>query len=119
MSTRRSRSRVRHVNSAYLEPTDTTSCRRPFWRRRVSVFRPPRVLMRARKPCLFFRFRLWGLYVGIMAGSPLVPGCSSLIIELAKISEIGPWSQARDPRASMAHKPFSHMGRIDFSTSPF
>jgi len=110
MSTRRSRSRVRHVNPAYLEPTDTTSCRRPFWRRRVSVFRPPRVLMRARKPCLFFRFRLWGLYVGIMAGSPLFPGCSSSIIELAKISEMGPCRQDRGPLASRARKPFSHMG---------
>ncbi len=110
MSTRRPRSRVRHVNSAYLEPTDTTNCRRPFWRRRVRVFRPPRVLMRARKPCLFFRFRLWGLYVGIMAGSPVVPGSSASIIELAKISEMGPCSQDRNRRAATARKPFSHMG---------
>ena len=77
MSSRRPGPRVRHVKSAYLEPTDTTSRRRPFRRRRVSVFRPARVLMRARKPCLFFRFRFRGLYVGIMAGGPLVPGCVS------------------------------------------
>lgn len=79
MSTRRPGCRVRHVDSAYLEPTDTTSCRRPFWRRRVRVIRPPRVFMRARKPCLFFRFRLWGLYVGIMVGSPVVWGSSASI----------------------------------------
>lgn len=68
---RRSRSRADQQEGPYLEPTLTTSRRRPFWRRRFRVFRPPLVCMRARNPCLFFRFRFRGLYVGIMISHPL------------------------------------------------
>lgn len=65
---RRPRPRAGQNPGSYLEPTLTTSRRRPFWRRRFRVFRPPLVCMRARNPCLFFRFRFRGLYVGIMIG---------------------------------------------------
>jgi hypothetical protein len=57
--------------TGYFEPTVTTSRRRPCRRRRLRVSRPPLVRMRARKPCLFFRFRFRGLYVGIMGNHPL------------------------------------------------
>ena len=67
---RRPRSRVRQYHQLYLEPMLTTNCRRPLWRRRLRVFRPPLVCMRARNPCLFFLFRFRGLYVGIMASHP-------------------------------------------------
>ena len=67
---RRPRSRVRQSHKLYLEPMLTTNCRRPLWRRRLRVFRPPLVCMRARNPCLFFLFRFRGLYVGIMASHP-------------------------------------------------
>jgi len=53
-----------HALLSYFDPVDTTRRLRPFLRRRFSVCRPALVLMRARKPCLFFRFRLRGLYVG-------------------------------------------------------
>lgn len=33
---------------------------RPLRRRRLITVRPPGVLIRLRKPCLFLRFRLWG-----------------------------------------------------------
>ena len=33
---------------------------RPFWRRLLSTSRPPLVLIRTRKPCVRFRFRLFG-----------------------------------------------------------
>jgi hypothetical protein len=56
--------------TGYFEPTVTTSRRRPRRRRRLRVSRPPLVCMRARNPCLFFRFRFRGLYVGIMGNHP-------------------------------------------------
>lgn len=70
-SARRPRCRVRQNQRPYLEPTLTTSRRRPFWRRRFRVLRPPFVFIRARNPCLFFLFRFRGLYVGIMISHPL------------------------------------------------
>ena len=51
---------------AYFEPTVTVSWLRPRRRRRVRVLRPARVFIRARKPCLFRRFRFLGLYVGFI-----------------------------------------------------
>jgi hypothetical protein len=45
----------------YLEPISTTRRARPRRRRRFSTARPPRVAIRARNPCLFFRFRFRGL----------------------------------------------------------
>jgi len=59
--------RARQTHWLYFEPTLTTSCRRPLWRRRLRVFLPALVSIRARNPCLFFLFRFRGLYVGIMA----------------------------------------------------
>lgn len=52
------------TRTSYLEPTVTVSCLRPFLRREFRTSRPAAVFMRARKPCLFLRFRLCGLYVG-------------------------------------------------------
>jgi hypothetical protein len=46
-------------------PMETTRRLRPCLRRRFRIFRPAFVAIRARKPCLFFRFRLCGRYVGI------------------------------------------------------
>ena len=43
---------------------ETVSCFRPFLRRRERTARPQRVAIRARNPCLFFRLRLCGRYVG-------------------------------------------------------
>lgn len=48
-----------------FRPTDTARRFRPCLRRRFRILRPAFVAMRARKPCLFFRFRLCGRYVGI------------------------------------------------------
>jgi len=76
---RRPRSRARQTLGPYFEPTLTTRRRRPLWRRRLRVFRPPLVCMRARNPCLFFRFRFRGLYVGIMANHPPDPRLRSKI----------------------------------------
>ena len=45
---------------------ETTSCRRPFLRRRDRTARPQRVAMRARKPCLLIRRLLRGRYDGFM-----------------------------------------------------
>jgi hypothetical protein len=43
------------------QPPDYTVSRlRPFARRRFNVFRPPGVLIRSRKPCVFFRRRTFG-----------------------------------------------------------
>lgn len=69
-SARRPLTRARPTHRSYFEPTDTTKRRRPLWRRRLRVFRPPFVSIRARNPCLFFRLRFRGLYVGIMASHP-------------------------------------------------
>jgi hypothetical protein len=70
--------------TSYFEPTVTTSRRRPCRRRRLRVSRPPLVRMRARNPCLFFRFRFRGLYVGIMGNHP--PGSKvTPEVELCKI----------------------------------
>jgi len=55
----------------YFLPIVTMSCARPRRRRRFSVERPPWVFMRARNPCLLIRLRFRGLYVGIMASSPI------------------------------------------------
>jgi len=44
----------------------TASLFRPFLRRRLRTARPHLVFMRARKPCLFLRRRLRGLYVGFI-----------------------------------------------------
>jgi hypothetical protein len=55
----------------YLLPIVTTSCARPCRLRRFSVARPPLVFIRARNPCLLIRLRFRGLYVGIMASSPI------------------------------------------------
>lgn len=56
---------------AYFDPTLTARRFRPRRRRAFSTLRPPRVFMRARKPCLFRRFRFRGLYVGLpMANYP-------------------------------------------------
>lgn len=56
--------------AVYFPPILTTSRARPRLRRRLSVFRPPLVFMRARNPCLFFLLRLRGLYVGFITASP-------------------------------------------------
>jgi len=53
-----------------FDPIRTVRRFRPFLRLRFSVFRPPFFFIRARKPCLFFRFRLRGLYVGFMGDHP-------------------------------------------------
>ena len=55
----------------YLEPILTVNRARPRARRRARVFRPPRVFIRRRKPCLLTRFRLRGRYVGFMDRQPL------------------------------------------------
>src|SRR5690606_3671131 len=54
-----------HGRTAYFEPVATVRRLRPFFRRRLIAARPPAVLIRARNPCLFFRFRLRGRYVGL------------------------------------------------------
>lgn len=46
---------------------------RPFWRRRRTTARPPRVRMRARKPCLRFLRRVLGWYVRFMLVSGFAP----------------------------------------------
>jgi hypothetical protein len=43
---------------------------RPFARRRLSVFRPPFVFMRSRKPWVFFRRRRFGWNVRFMTVVP-------------------------------------------------
>jgi RecB family exonuclease len=45
----------------------------PFWRRRFRTRRPPLVRIRTRKPCVRFRFRLFGWKVRFIASVPL-PG---------------------------------------------
>ena len=50
----------------YFEPIFTTRRARPRARLLASVFLPPRVFIRSRKPCLFKRFRFRGLYVGFI-----------------------------------------------------
>jgi hypothetical protein len=58
--------RRRHLAPAYcFLPTTTTRRFRPCLRRRFRILRPAFVAIRARNPCLFFRFRLCGRYVGI------------------------------------------------------
>lgn len=74
-STRRPGSaRGRRAHGFYFapcfDPIFTVSFLRPLRRRRFRVLRPPFDFMRARKPCLFFRFRFRGLYVGFMATTP-------------------------------------------------
>ncbi len=51
---------------SYFDPILTVRLRRPLCLRRFRAFRPPFVFIRARKPCLFSRFRFRGLYVGFM-----------------------------------------------------
>jgi len=55
----------------FFDPMRTTSARRPCRRRRLRVSRPALVFMRARKPCLFTRLRLRGLYVGFISSVPV------------------------------------------------
>jgi len=76
---RRPRGWVRLPHRCYFEPTLTTKRRRPRWRRRLRVLRPPLVCMRARNPCLFFLFRFRGLYVGIIGNHPPSPWLHSKI----------------------------------------
>src|SRR5690606_36339440 len=57
-----------HQPANYLLPTATVRRRRPRRRRRFRTARPDRVCIRARNPCLFFRFRLLGWYVGLPIG---------------------------------------------------
>ena len=57
--------------TVYLRPIVTTRRERPLLRRRLSALRPPVVFIRARNPCLLIRLRFRGLYVGIMASSPI------------------------------------------------
>ena len=92
---RRPRSWARPPHRPYFEPTLTTRRRLPRERRRLRAFRPPLVCMRARKPCLFFRFRFRGLYVGIM-----------------RIHLLGPWLRCKNsfkryPRARFRVNPES------------
>src|SRR5215813_2294923 len=42
---------------------------RPLARRRRSTSRPPRVFLRARKPCVRLRLLLWGWYVRLLTAS--------------------------------------------------
>jgi hypothetical protein len=48
------------------KPTYAVSVVRPLARRRRMIARPARVRIRARKPCLRFRRRLFGWYVRFM-----------------------------------------------------
>jgi hypothetical protein len=65
--------RARHgARPAYFLPMRTVRRFRPRLRRRLSVCRPPRVRMRLRNPCLFFRFRFLGLYVGLPIKHPSI-----------------------------------------------
>lgn len=56
----------------------TASLERPLARRDDKIARPARVRMRSRKPCTFARRRLFGWYVRLLMGLPLVsrPGTS-------------------------------------------
>lgn len=63
------RPRDRSIHEPYFEPVETVRRRRPRARRRFSVFLPPFVAIRARKPCLLARLRLRGRYVGFMVGA--------------------------------------------------
>ena len=47
-------------NEASWPVTQRDSSARPFARRRLRIMRPPRVAMRARKPCVRLRFSLLG-----------------------------------------------------------
>lgn len=80
-----------HALPSYFEPMVTTRRLRPFRRRRFSASRPARVLIRARNPCLFFRLRLRGLYVGF----PICVSSGSLSrrAELGIISARWEWGQ--------------------------
>lgn len=49
-----------------FEGRETAKLLRPFLRRLFKISRPQRVFIRARKPCLFTRRRLRGLYVGFI-----------------------------------------------------
>ena len=51
-------------NPNFFMSSQGSSCQRPFRRLRLKVMRPPGVLMRARNPIFFLRFRTFGLYVG-------------------------------------------------------
>ena len=60
------RESLRRQTWACFEGTRTATCLRPFFRRRFKTALPQRVFIRALKPCLFFRRRLLGLYVGFI-----------------------------------------------------
>lgn len=100
-----------------LEPIRTVSFLRPRRRRRLSVLRPPFDFIRARKPCLFFRFRFRGLYVGFMRTTPPTSGTrDSFPVEHAKIFVS---ARERQDLAALFRFPGdlpSYVGRIDFST---
>ena len=67
----RQRTKRRTVSDA---PDQADRRLRPFDRRRPITARPPRVRMRSRKPCFFFRFRLFGWNVLFTHGLLERPG---------------------------------------------
>lgn len=61
--------------TGHRRQTDGQRTLRPLRRRAARTARPPRVAMRARNPCDFARFRLFGWYVRFTVSSSLRPGC--------------------------------------------
>lgn len=109
----------------YLPPICTTICALPRLRRRLSVFRPPTLFMRARNPCLFTRLRLRGLYVGFITSSP-IHVCATIEDELEKIATclqngqrdtlVGQSYRRRTPSARASLTFNNPLGRFDAPT---
>jgi hypothetical protein len=84
----------------YFELFETAKRLRPLRLRRFSTSRPARVLMRARNPCLFKRFRRRGRYVGLpikLPQDPVFASCkakyySAIAVKRSRIS--GAWTRA-------------------------
>lgn len=91
-------------------PTLTERRRRPRRRRRAKALRPPRVLIRARNPCLFTRFRFRGLYVGFIRLPLWLGNFVRHRRQTIKLPEFGTGSQGNDLSASGAHPPAAGPG---------